>query len=112
MTTLTAGAVGATVASIGLTFVKCEFALFDVPEKINRFAPARVNEATKRTRWHNQIRTKTHNEKLSLKRRFHDLDHRLTQSIKDVAKKLNKRIDRLGRWAAANSRPETPPPTR
>ncbi|MFJ5046758.1 hypothetical protein [Streptomyces sp. NPDC088719] len=104
VTALTAGAAGAAFASIGLTFVKYDFAIFDLTEKVNRAILRLTNLALRRTQWQNQIRTSQHNAELDLNRRFHDLDKRLTLRIKDAAKKLNKRIDALDRRVAANTR--------
>ncbi|XXZ50878.1 hypothetical protein AAGT00_22810 [Streptomyces cavourensis] len=104
VTALTAGAAGATIASLGLTFVKYDFALFDLTEKVNRALLRMADRARKRTRWQDQTRTSQHKAELELNRRFHDLDKRLTLNIKGVAKNLNKRIDALDRRVAANTR--------
>ncbi|MER5630025.1 hypothetical protein [Streptomyces nitrosporeus] len=104
VTALTAAALGATFASIGLTFVKYDFAFFDLTEKINRNFARIANLATGRKQWQNQFRTNQHNAELELNRKFHDLDHRLSRRIKEVAKKLNKRIDGLDKRVAQNTR--------
>ncbi|MDT0610107.1 hypothetical protein [Streptomyces lancefieldiae] len=101
---LTGAAIGGTLASMGLTFVKYDFALFDLTEKVNRAILRVANHVTKRDRWQDQFRTSQHKAELELNRRFHDLDHRLSRRIKDVAKKLNKRIDGLDRRVAENTR--------
>lgn len=100
VTALTAGAAGAAFASIGLTFVKYDFAIFDLTEKVNRAILRLTNTALRRTQWENQFRTGQHNAELDLNRRFGYLDKR----IKAAAKKLNKRIDALDRRVAANTR--------
>jgi tetrahydromethanopterin S-methyltransferase subunit G len=104
VTALTAAAMGATLASIGLTIVKYDFAVLDLTEKINRNVARMANFVTGRKQWQNQFRTSQHKAELELSRKFHDLDHKLSRHIKEVAKKLNKRIDKLDKRVAENTR--------
>ncbi|MFE9819484.1 hypothetical protein [Streptomyces sp. NBC_00236] len=104
VTGLTAGMIGATFASIGLTIVKYDFTLLDLTERINRNVARMANFVTRRKQWQKQFRTSAHRAELELNSRFHKLDQRLTLRIKEVAKKLNKRIDALDKRVAANTR--------
>ncbi|MGW6284193.1 hypothetical protein [Streptomyces sp. NPDC055107] len=104
VTALTAGAVGAAAATIGMTFIKYDFTVLDLTERVNRAVLRLANLALRRTEWEKQFRTNQHNAELDLNRRFHNLDQRLTLKIKAAAKKLNKRIDALDRRVAANTR--------
>ncbi|MFJ4619086.1 hypothetical protein [Streptomyces sp. NPDC088812] len=79
---------GLTGSLIGVTFIKYDFAIFDVTEKVNRLTLQLVNYITKRTQYDRQFLTAQQKDERKLNSRFSSIEHRLSRSMKNANKRI------------------------
>jgi hypothetical protein len=94
---------GLTGSLIGVTFIKYDFAIFDVTEKVNRLALQIVNYITKRTEWDRKFLTAQQKDERKLNGKFSAIEHRLSRQMKNVNKRIGAvekrvaKVERTGR---------------
>ncbi|MFC4503009.1 MULTISPECIES: hypothetical protein [Streptomyces] len=94
---------GLTGSLIGVTFVKYDFAIFDITEKVNRLALRLVNAVMRRAELDRQFLTAQQKDERKLNGRFSTIEHRLSRLMKNANKRIGAvetrvaRIERSGR---------------